>query len=278
MTRKTVSMHRWQVGDVEIVRIEDSSFDVPAGRQVAAWMVPHFATAPDLVAVSFSAIAVRAGDLRVVIDPWLADDNPRGRLDAARHVAGLCDQFSDAGFDPSDIDVVVNSHFDGVGWNTRPDERGGWVPTFPHARTLYPADELASIGRGDFGTDAEPLDVLIDGALLEGIELPHALTPEVRLVAAPGHNAGHAAVRIESGGDLAIVPGHLILSPFQVDDPGGDAVPEPDPATATTSRRSMLDELADRNGLLITTLLGGPGGGRVHSDSGRGGYHLEVLS
>ena len=36
-----------------------------------------------------------------------------------------------------------------------------------------------------------------------------------------------------------------------------------DPAVATASRIRVLDELADRDGLLLTGLLGGPGGGMV---------------
>jgi hypothetical protein len=36
-----------------------------------------------------------------------------------------------------------------------------------------------------------------------------------------------------------------------------------DPEVATASRRAVLSELADRGGLLLSPLLGGPGGGRV---------------
>jgi glyoxylase-like metal-dependent hydrolase (beta-lactamase superfamily II) len=79
---------------------------------------------------------------------------------------------------------------------------------------------------------------------------------------APGHNWGHLAVRIESGDDVALYPGHLVLSLAQVDAPDRD-VGEVDVAVAAATRRKIFDELARRRGLLLTTLIGGPGGGMV---------------
>jgi glyoxylase-like metal-dependent hydrolase (beta-lactamase superfamily II) len=107
--------------------------------------------------------------------------------------------------------------------------------------------------------------------VIDSVVAPATLAPGIEVVDAPGHNPGHFAVRIESGDDLAIVPGHLVLSPIQVDDPGFD-VGDADLALATVTRRAILGELADRGGLLLTTLMGGSGGGRVRADGD--GYAL----
>ncbi len=48
---------------------------------------------------------------------------------------------------PSDVDVVVLSHVDGIGWSLRRDG-DDWVPTFPRARYVLPAAELAAIDGG----------------------------------------------------------------------------------------------------------------------------------
>ena len=62
-----------------------------------------------------------------------------------------------------------------------------------------------------------------------------------------------------------------VLSLLQVDDPGADAG-ELDLSTATATRRDLLDELASRDGVLLTTLVGGPGGGVVQRSGS--GYRL----
>lgn len=265
-------MHQWRVGDVEVVRIEDVSFAVPTDLPVPDWMVPDFAPSTHEVGIAFSVIAIAADGQRIVVDPWLANDGPRDRPDAEEHVDQLLASMAAAGFPAESVDIVVNSHFDGVGWNTRPTV-SGWRPTFPNARYLYPKAELDAIDRGVFQGTAG-LKGLRDAGVLEATPHDLQLTPQVALVDAPGHNVGHVAVRVESDGEIAVIPGHLVLSPFQVDDPGID-VGDSDLATATTSRRRLLDELAARDGLLLTTLVGGPGGGVVRREGG--GFRLDVV-
>lgn len=256
-------MHRWRVGDAEIVRVEDSSFALPTAYDVPAWMVPEFAPTDTEIGLAFSAVGIAVDGLRIIVDPWLADDGPRDRPDAAEHVGSLLERLSAGGFEPDDVDLVINSHIDGIGWNTRPDRSGGWVPTFPSARHLFPQAELDALDAGVELYGGGQVSVLRDAGLVEPVVVsPHEVSPALQLVDAPGHNAGHVAVRVESGADLAVIPGHVILTPIQVDDPGYDAG-DVDLALATETRRQILGELADRHGLLVTTLVGGPGGGRV---------------
>jgi glyoxylase-like metal-dependent hydrolase (beta-lactamase superfamily II) len=262
-------MHRWRVGDIDIVRIEDESFALPSDEPAPGWAVPDFAPSSAEVGIAFSALALADGDRRILVDPWLANDGPRARADAAEHVERLLAELDRAGFPAEAIDTVVNSHFDGSGWNTRPDhgpssatDEARWVPTFANARYLYPRAEIDAWRAGQFPLLAEAFGELAAAGVLDAVDPPLALTPGIRLEDAPGHARGHVSVRIESGGDLAIIGGHLFLSPFQIDDPSVAA--DIDPDTATLTRRRLLEGLADQGGLLLTTLLGGPGGGRVH--------------
>jgi hypothetical protein len=258
-------VHRWRVGEVEIVRIEDESFALPSDHPAPAWAVPDFAPTPDQVGIAFSAFAIADGDRRIVVDPWLANDAPRSRDDAADHVERLLGELDDAGFPAASVDAVVNTHFDGIGWNTRPGVGAGpWLATFANARYLYPRRELDTWRAGGYPSGDDGLGLLEREGRLDAVDLPHGLTPHVRLDDAPGHNAGHLAVTIESNDALAVMPGHLFLNPFQVSDPTQAA--DLDPVTATATRRRLLAELAARDGLLLTTLLGGPGGGRVRRD------------
>jgi glyoxylase-like metal-dependent hydrolase (beta-lactamase superfamily II) len=266
-------MHRWHIGDVEIVRIEDLDFAIPSDEPVPEWCVPAFAPTTSEVGIAFSTLAIDADRVKIVVDPWLANDAPRNEPDAATRADSLLTALAQAGFPPDEVDIVVNSHLDGVGWNTVP-AGDGWEPAFPKARYLYPARELAAVAAGEPINGHEALAALAAQRSIEAVNAPVALTPTVSLAPAPGHNFGHVAVRIEDGHDLAIYAGHLFLTPFQVDDPevGDDDNPTRD--VAVRSRRQILGELATRNGLLLTTLLGGPGGGRVRRRDG--GFALAV--
>lgn len=257
---------RWQIGDIDIVRVTDDDFALPSDRPVPEWCVGDLAPSLDEVGLAFSALAVRSADTNIVIDPWLANDFPRNGDDAAARAERLLGELTAEGFPADAVDIVVNTHLDGIGWNTRPDGDGGWCLSFPSARHLYPAAEVEAIERGDDigGRDAfVGLAALVD---IERVRAPEVIAPGVALVDAPGHNPGHHAVRIVTDDDIAIYPGHLILTPFDIADPDEDQTVGMDGEPAALTRRVILDELADRGGLLLTTLLGGSGGGRVVRD------------
>ncbi len=261
-------MHRWQVGDVEVVRIEDDDFALPSDQPVPEWAVPHLAPDPSAFYLAFTAYGLAAGDRRIVVDPWLANDTVRGMPDAAERAGRLLGALADAGFPPDTVDTVVNTHFDGVGWNTRP-AGDGWRPTFPNARYLVPRAELEAYAQHDPLFGDLDYSVLLDAGVVDPVDPPLTLTDDVTLVPAPGHNHGHVSVRIESGGDLALIPGHLFLTILEVANPA----PRPnDPPEVETSRLAVLAELADRRGLLLSPLFGGSGGGVV--ERGPDGYEV----
>ena len=196
-------IQRWEVGRVSVVRVVDVDLALPSPRPVPAWAVPDFATADGEVRIAFTALAIQADGVRIVVDPWLANDGARTGPDPMEHATRLLGELGTAGFPPADVDVVVNTHLDGVGWNTRPGP-AGWTPSFPRARVLYPADEVAAIEAGDPIEGHEAFAELAAATPIERVEPPLQLTPSVALVDAPGHNAGHLAVRIDSDGDLAV--------------------------------------------------------------------------
>lgn len=78
-----------------------------------------------------------------------------------------------------------------------------------------------------------------------------------------GHGQGHQVVRIESDGDLAIHLGHLVTHPAQFSNPAYATDSNPDEVPV---RRLQLDDLADHDGLALTDMVGGPGGGHVTRD------------
>lgn len=259
-------MTRWRVGNIEIVRIVDLELALPSDRPVPEWCVPAFAPDRDQVGLAFSAFAVAVGDRRIVVDPWLANDGPRGRSDAAVTAGRLLGALAEAGFPADAVDLVVNTHLDGIGWNTRPDVAGGWVPSFRRARYIWTNAQLDR-----YRTD-ERLAPLLAAAVVDGIEPAVEVAPGVTIEDGPGHEPGHAVVSVHDADEEACITGHLFISPLQVADP--TIALDDDAAVATRTRTGLLTSLAASGGLLLGPLLGGPGGGRVRADGGK--WYLET--
>lgn len=254
----TGPVQRWRIGDVQVVRVEDVDFALPSEEPLPAWAVPGLAPSTGEHRVAFSALAVRDGDTRIVVDPWLQAQ--RDQPDAAAQAERLLAELDAAGFAPDAVDVVVNSHLEGVGWNTRPDG-DDWVLSFPNARYLYPADEVAAAERGEELPGLDDFRHLASLTAIESVQSTRALTSSVTVEPTTGHSVGHQVVRIDSQDDLAVYLGHLVIHPLQLSDPGSN--PVDDGPDAATERRHYLGELADRRGTLLTTLVGGAGGGVV---------------
>jgi glyoxylase-like metal-dependent hydrolase (beta-lactamase superfamily II) len=242
---------------MEIVRVDDPGWnlDLPqddaarAALALSPWLQPHYVTPELALRVGSSAIVVRSGGTTVVIDPFLTFDDPgktAARL-AALPVA------------PADVDVVVNSHIDGMGVNVLADGS----PAFPNARYVLPRAELADVRSGKLpGAEAW---LGLDPLLVDGGE---EVAPDIHVEAAPGHNAGHVVTWL---GDDVVVVGHLFLHPAQIANPEvvqGDA----DPVALVATRRALLERCAATGTRLLGHLFAAPGGGAVVRDGD--GYAL----
>jgi glyoxylase-like metal-dependent hydrolase (beta-lactamase superfamily II) len=244
----------WQAGEWTITRVDDPGFELvlpqdDATRSVleqSPWLAPAYVTEDWSLRVGSAALLLTGPGPRILVDPWLAFDDP------ARH-EGRLGALHDAGVDAADIDIVVNSHADGIGTNVGLD---GVTPTFPNARYLLPRAEI----------DALPAFAgLHAGGVLEPIDEPGPIAPGVELVDLPGHNPGHVGVEV---GGAAVIVGHLFLHPAQVANPAvttGDH----DPATLTRTREALLARAAAEDVILVGPLWAAPGGGHVARDGDR---------
>ena len=200
-------IRRWQVGDVEIVRIVeifreqiDASFMFPDCSadivQKHEWLAPRHATADGQIILAFQAFAVRAGDRRIMIDTCIGNDKYRfAPMFHMRHGDFLSD-LAAAGFAPEEIDTVLctHLHLDHVGWNTRLVD-GRWVPTFPNARYLMSRVELEFI-RNLVGTPhaevdhlSDSLQPVFDAGLVDFVESDHRVCDAIWLEPTPGMSA-----------------------------------------------------------------------------------------
>lgn len=265
-------MRSWNLGSTDITRVQDPGFELilpqddatVAALRRSPWLQPHFVDDDWSLRVSSSATVIRADGAVVLVDPFLAfgdGDSIGPRLRALR----------DAGVEPDDVDVVVNTHVDGLGANLLPDG----TPAFPRARYLVPAAELDAMRRGEH-PDAENGGALLelhDAGTVQGSVGNEVLAPGVELEDAPGHTWGHHVVRVDGGDHKAVIVGHLFLHPAQIADPSVD-IGDLDPERLVTTRHATLDRCAREDELLLGPLFAPPGGGRVRR--GNTGYRLEL--
>jgi glyoxylase-like metal-dependent hydrolase (beta-lactamase superfamily II) len=265
-------MPTWTVGAIEVTRVEDPGFELVLPQdeatvailQRAPWLQPAFVTDDWALQIGSSATVVATASTVVLVDPFLAFDDP-ARLGA--RLAAL----REAGLEADDVDIVINTHVDGLGVNLLADGS----PTFPRATYLVPLPELEGIRAGTHGEAerAAGLVPLWESGRIEATAGTEQVAPGVRLEDAPGHNPGHHVVWLEDGASSAVVVGHLFLHPAQVaavEADNGDL----DPVVLAQTRRDLLARCVDHDALLIGPLFAAPGAGRVRSDGDA--WRLEV--
>src|SRR5436190_21491568 len=223
-------MQTWTVGSVTVTRVEEPGFEllVPqdeatatALRTNAQWLAPEYVTDDWTLRVGSSALVLQSNGTTVVVDPWLAFDDPgRPATETAARTDVRFAALQAAGLSPDDVDIVVNTHIDGVGANTRPAGGGdGEVAAFPNARYVFSTPEWAKVTNRACA-EADALSALEGNTKLDIVDAPADIAPAIRVEPAPGHTGGHMAVWIESNGAGAVIPGHLFLHPAQVYNPG----------------------------------------------------------
>jgi glyoxylase-like metal-dependent hydrolase (beta-lactamase superfamily II) len=129
---------------------------------------------------------------------------------------GLASELGALGLDSGDVRVVINTHlhFDHCGGNTRLDEGGAVVPTFPNARYVIVRgeweDALAATERNRASYRVDNFLPLEGRGQVEFVEPGTALLPGVSFVHAPGHTRFHQCVQITGGGEVVFFSADLV--------------------------------------------------------------------
>jgi glyoxylase-like metal-dependent hydrolase (beta-lactamase superfamily II) len=164
----------------------------------------------------------------------------RGVLDAnlAKH-----------GVKPADITlcILTHLHFDHAGGSTRLDGMGRPVPSFPNARYVVQARDLADARRPHLRVKAsylpqnwEPLEA---AGLLDTVDGAAELLPGISVRPAPGHIAGLQNVVVEGGGRRLLYLADLIPTARHIQ-PAWVMGYDLDVVTCVNERQKVLDEVA----------------------------------
>ena len=235
MPGRVPRVERFRVGELEVVRMVELEFPLgpdllPIGHDPrtlagsAAWARPHFVTESGDVIFAVSTIGLISDGRHIVVDPCTSFDLRRGAPDIADTAAAFLDGLlPQAGFPAESVDLVLNSHLDGVGWNVRPGP-DGWGPTFPRARYVWTRREIERATSSD-APESESLEPLLDLGVVDPVEAPCAVTSQISLRPSPGHTVGNVDIWIESAGACAVLVGDHVLNPLQCADPDWTGAP-----------------------------------------------------
>lgn len=237
---------------------------------------------PEQVAVPYTPLLVDTGSLRILIDT--------GAGPLAPSTGFIEESLARAGFQASDIDVVVLSHAhpDHIGGLTRADG----ALRFPNARFLmsrreydfwHSAELRSRLGSGSLYGSAHLEDVMgiwVDRYLppvrdrLEWLADDAEIAPGIAAIDAPGHTPGHLGIAISSGGESLLYAGDLLVMSNQVAEPDWTTIFDLDAKQIVATRRRLLDRAATDRSIVFHYHFGEAGRFGRHGTQ----YAWELLS
>jgi glyoxylase-like metal-dependent hydrolase (beta-lactamase superfamily II) len=168
----------------------------------------------------------------------------------------LEDGIRHAGFEPDDVDIVLNTHlhFDHAGGNTVLGDDDRIRPSFPGARHVVQKGELefAHIQNERIRASyiLDNVDPVTEAGLWDLVEGESEITEGVRVVPTPGHTPHHHSVLIESDGETACYLADVCPTSAHVALPwimGYDL----EPLVTLESKRALWTRALDEDWLLV---------------------------
>ena len=210
------------------------------------------------IPLSLTCLLIQAHGKNILVDTGLGSkyDKKFHRMFAVEQSSSLSDSLHHFRLAPKDIDMVINTHlhFDHAGGNTRCDEKGRTMPTFPKARYLVQRGEYEDAIQANERTKAsyrrENFIPILEHHQWEFVTGTTEWLPGVSVVATPGHTKYHQSVKIESEGRTAFFLGDCIPTVSHLPLPyimGYDLFP----LQTLETKRWILDQAYEERWLLI---------------------------
>jgi glyoxylase-like metal-dependent hydrolase (beta-lactamase superfamily II) len=203
-----------EIGDYSVEVIQDAEFRLDGGamfgvvpRQLWSQVCP-----PDdenRIRLNMNCVFVDAGAEKILIETGIGDKWPtkqalRYAIDRTRRLAETLK--AETGVSAEEITIVVNTHlhFDHSGGNTKLNDAGDVVPTFPNARYFVSRAELEHAEhpteRDRASYVPENWRALVASGQLEGRDENYDVVPGLRMQTIAGHNRSMQCWRLDRGG------------------------------------------------------------------------------
>jgi glyoxylase-like metal-dependent hydrolase (beta-lactamase superfamily II) len=264
----------FSAGALECVSVSDGELPLPAAmlfanadREVLGRALGEELDERGMTVGRFNPLVVRSPEAVALVDTGF------GRFAPAPGAGQLLDSLRAEGIEPDQIDVVVITH-------AHPDHLGGLVdagePVFARARHVILAAEWefwtsasADAPESITGSVEQALRPLHQLGLLELAEHGREVAPGVRMIHAPGHTPGHAAVEL---GDppAAVFLADAVLHEVGFQHTEWTSAIDHEPQLAVETRRALLARAVEQQLLVAAYHLGRHGFVRRDGDS----FHL----
>ncbi len=263
--------YRFAVGDIRLLMLHDVySNTMPMGpadiivnvpaQEIEGAVTTHFLSA----ALQVSPLLIDTGRERILVDAGLGT-----------HVPGmqgkLLTSLQQAGFSPTDIDVVIVTHLhvDHIGGlMTREGElvfsrarhiisqvEWNWATTFDFSQLPQPVRERLEPMIARFrDVFTGRLDVVNDG---------DEIVPGVYALLTPGHTPGHLALRVTSQNETLLHLADTIARQISIYHPDWHLRMDFDPAQAVQTRHQLLRRIASERLLMSAYHLPWPNLGHI---------------
>ncbi len=252
-----------------------------AWRELADEFAPTFWNA-DGWRIALQTWVIEVDGLTVLVDTGVGNDRDRPTMPPFDHLnTDFLGSLQSAGFDPADVDVVINTHLhsDHVGWNTmrrrrrmgadvsqRPlSDAGSRLPALPsrqrrsdvphraprpkrHGRRAVRTCSRTAFFPSKTRSNCGPTTI--------------SSAESLRLRPAPGHTPGASVVWLDAG-KPAVFVGDLTHCPMQLHRPNDPCAWDEDFAAAAVTRKRVLTEASRRRAAVIPAHYPGHGGATV---------------
>jgi glyoxylase-like metal-dependent hydrolase (beta-lactamase superfamily II) len=174
----------------------------------------------------------------------------------AGHATRLEDALAAAGFDASDVGLVIDTHlhFDHAGGNTFVDADGVVRLTFPNARYIVQRGEWEWAHRQNERISASYLphnmDPVAEAGRFDFVDGDTEVVPGITLMRTPGHTPHHQSVVIRSGDETACFLADVLPTSAHLPLPwimGYDV----EPLVTLESKRALLPRAREEQWLLV---------------------------
>jgi glyoxylase-like metal-dependent hydrolase (beta-lactamase superfamily II) len=266
----TVVRGSFRVGRLTVTAVSDGVSQAPRGPQWFTGVPPEewmpVVGVDDVDAeftVNFGGFVITGDGSVTLVDcgiGQMATPQAAGQQPAMAGGGGLLQQLAEVGIAVQDVDRVVQTHLHGdhCGWLIGGDG-GPDVVTFPNAEVFISRPEVEYWQSPDAEKNILPevsrarIDAVGAAGQLVQFDGERELSPEIRILPAPGHTPGHVVVMVESEGESALLLGDVVHHCVHFERHSWLQSLDVDPPTSVATREAIVALAADRGSIVTAT-------------------------